>query len=265
MGTALLSGILASEGEKPGLVKKYYACVKRQESANRLQDCFAHRSEVEVVCGDHIEALRSADTVIFGFQPGDAKKILSDPEVAQVLAGKLLISMVAGVSCGALSTMLGVEDSSARIIRVIPSIGARINQSCSLVSESELGAPDMALVRWVVSRVGSITFVPEDFLNTAIAISATSHALATTSIDAITDGSVSRGLSRAVAIRLAAECLRSASSLLLESMTLEELKDSMSVPRGITTEAWVHLEMGNMRTAIIQSVRHAVDYAQKMG
>jgi pyrroline-5-carboxylate reductase len=264
MGTALLNGILAAEGDKTVVVKRYYACVRRQESADRVKKCFSQHNEVEVVCGDHIEALRSADTVILGFQPGDTRKILSETEVAQALAEKLIISMVAGVTCDALSSMLGLENSSARIIRVIPSVGAQINQSCSLVSESELADPDMALVQWIVSRVGSITIVPEDLLNTAVAISATSHALATTAVDAITDGSVSRGVSRAVALRLAAECLRSASSLLLESMTLEELKDSMSVPHGITTEAWVHLELGNVRSAITQSVRHAVDYAQSM-
>ena len=264
MGTSLLSGILAAKGGPEGLIRKYFACVKRQEAADRLKDTFAPYNNVEVVCGDNLRALHSANCVILGIQPGDAKLVLGDSNVAQALAGKLIISMLAGVSCDMVSSILAAEGSSARVVRVIPSIGAQINQSCSLVSESELPQSDMTLVRWIVSQIGSITMMPEALLNTAVAISATSHALTTTAVDAITDGSVSRGVSRSVALRLAAECLRSASSLLLERMSLEELKDSMSVPRGITTEAWIHLELGNTRSAITQSVRQAVDYAQNM-
>ncbi|RMZ77404.1 hypothetical protein DV738_g4367, partial [Chaetothyriales sp. CBS 135597] len=217
---------------KPSPVKKFYACVQRQESADRLKRTF----------------------------PGDVHKIL--PHVAQALARKLVISMLAGVTTVTISTILGV--TAGGIIRVIPSIGAQINQSCSLISETQLKDSDMALVRWLFSQVGTTTVVPEYLLNTAVAVSATSHALTTTVVDAITEGSVSRGVPRALALKLAAECLRSASSLLLEKMTLEELKDSMSVPRGITTEAWIQLDAGNIRSATSQTVRHAVDYAETM-
>ena len=269
MGTALLSGILASKGSGPSPVKKYYACVQRTETADRLRSKFSQQKEVEVVCNDNVRAVRAADAVILGFQPGDAKKILGDANLSKELQGKLIISMLAGVTCDKISKLISAtatqqDEQEARVIRVVPSIGAQINESCSLVSETKLSTSTMSLVEWMFSRVGSITIVPEDLLNTAVAVSATSHALAVTAIDSLTDGSVSRGIPRQTALKLAAECLRSASSLLLKEMTLEELKDSMSVPRGITTEAWINLDAGHVRPAISQSVRNAVDYAQKM-
>lgn len=267
MGTALLTGILASKTEEPSPVKRYYACVRREEAATRLRERLSLRKEVEVVCNDNIRALRAADTIILGFQPGDVSKILRNAEVSKALEGKLIISMLAGVTCEEISVILKEHntDQEPRVIRVVPSIGAQINQSCTLISETKLDAPAMSLVEWLFSQVGSNQTVSEELLNTAVAISATSHALTVTAVDALTDGSVSRGIPRSVALKIAAQCLSSASSLLLEQMSLEELKDSMSVPKGITTEAWIHLDAGHVRPAISQTVRHAVDYAEKMG
>jgi pyrroline-5-carboxylate reductase len=270
MGTALLSGTLASKSSDRGLVKKYYACVRTQDAADRLRNRFSQQKEVEVVCNDNLRALQAADVVILGFQPGDVNKILGDTEVSKSLEGKLIISMLAGVTCEMISGILSAAndshnvDQEPSVVRVIPSIGAQINEACSLISETRLAPSAMSLVEWIFSQVGSTQIVSEDLLNTAVAISATSHALTVTAVDALTDGSVSRGIPRPVALRLTAECLRSASGLLLEKMTLEELKDSMSVPRGITTEAWIQLDAGHVRPAISQAVRHAIDYAQKM-
>ena len=264
MGTALLSGILAAKSSGASPVKKYYACVRREEAADRLRKTFSQHKEVDIVCNDNVRALQAADTVVLGFQPGDVSKILGDQELSKALVGKLVISMLAGVTCDKIFSLLS-NDREPRVIRVVPSIGAQINQSCTLISESKLDASAMALVQWLFSQVGSNQIIAEELLNAAVAISATSHALTVTAVDALTDGSVSRGIPRPVALKIAAACLRSASSLLLERMTLEELKDSMSVPKGITTEAWIHLDAGHVRPAISQTVRQAVDYAEKMG
>ena len=265
MGIALLGGILGSKGDAQGAVKKYYACVRRKQAADNLRNKFSQHKEVEVVCDDNLRALQAADVIILGFQPGDADKLLGDTEVSKALKGKLIISMLAGVSCERISGILSqTVDQTPRVIRVIPSIGAQINESCSLISETKLDPSDTSFVEDLVSKVGSTLFVSEDLLNSAIAVSSTTHALTVTAVDALTDGSVSRGLPRSVALKLAAQCLRSASGLLLKEMTLEELKDSMSVPKGITTEAWIQLDAGHVRPAIAQSVRYAVDYAQRM-
>ncbi len=267
MGTSLLSGIIASNSSASSPVERYYACVRREEAADRLRHTFSQHREIEVVCNDNLRALQAADTIILGFQPGDVSRILGDEEVSKTLEGKLIISMLAGVTCEKISSILSQgrnADQEPRVIRVVPSIGAQINQSCTLISETKLDASAVSLVEWLFSQVGSNQMVSEKLLNTAVAISATSHALTVTAVDALTDGSVSRGIPRSIALKIAAECLRSASTLLLEKMALEELKDSMSVPKGITTEAWIHLDAGHVRPAISQAVRHAVDYAENM-
>ena len=269
MGTALLTGLLNSKSEEPK-PRKFIACVRRQDAAQRLRDDFSAHKEVEVVCNDSARALHEADIVLLGFRPGQVSSILEEPEIAQALSGKHIISLLAGVSSEKISDTLAKGagkqgDSAARIVRVIPSIGAQIGASCSLVSDTHVSDSDLTTTKSMFSHVGSTTIVPEELLDTAVAISSTSHALTVTAVDALTDGSVSRGIPRSEALKLAAACLRSASTLLLEKMTLVELKDSMSVPKGITTEAWIHLDNNGVRAGISQATRNAVDYAKRMG
>lgn len=271
MGTALLNGVLVSTDGRNTRVKKYLACVKRTESAERLRSMFSSRDGiVEIICDDGVRAAQEADVVILGFQPGDVGSVLGNHDISQALQGKLIISMLAGVGRDRIRHELSRGGQSKdtehdwHIVRLIPSIGAQIGASVSLVSDSGVDKVKRDFVQWLVTQVGTLERVPEELMETAVAVSSTCHALITTAVEAVTEGSISRGMNRATARAIAAKCLRSASALLLESMTLEELRDSMSVPCGITTEAWIKLDEGNIRSAVTQTVRHAVDYSHGM-
>jgi len=268
MGTALLNGIVTSKGVREGPVKKYLACVRREEVAGKLRDQFAQQKDlVEVFCNDNLRAIGGATIVVLGIRPSEVNVVLGDSAVADALRGRIIVSMIAGVSCSKIEEVLvagSKERHNYRVSRVIPSIGAQIGQSVSFIASAKQDDAATSLVSWIFGKVGSVHPVAESLLDVYVAVSATCHALAVTAVDALTDGSVSRGVPRAEALQIAARCLHSATSLLLEEMTLEELKDSMSVPKGITTEAWISLDAGHVRPAISQSVRHAVDYAARM-
>lgn len=272
MGTALLKGIFVSTSNAESRVKRYIACVRTEKSRERLQTLFGATEAVEVLCDDNIRAAKEADVVILGFQPTDVKAILDDSSMACALHGKLVISMLAGVSSAAIYQVLETAsrrqsnslEEKFRVVRVMPSIGAQINKSVSLIAEHDLDDENATFVEWLFGSIGAIQKIQEALMDAAVAASATTHALVVTSIDALVDGSVSRGIPRAVALRIAIECMLSASSMLSKGTELAELKDSMSVPRGITTEAWIHLDQGHVRPAISQTVRQAVDYAEGM-
>ena len=76
--------------------------------------------------------------------------------------------------------------------------------------------------------------------------------------------SLAEGVPRPVALAVANQCLRSASTLLQGHMTIESLKESMSITRGITINALLQLDRGQVRPGISDAVRHAIRYAEKM-
>ncbi|KAI7377669.1 hypothetical protein KC328_g14315 [Hortaea werneckii] len=126
-------------------------------------------------------------------------------------------------------------------------MAASIGSSLTLLAEprTPFARQDrQQLVRDIFLRCGSVQSVAEPLMDAAIAEGSTCHALAFTAVDAATDASVSMGLPRSAAMVIAAQCLQGASSLLLDGMTPESMKSSMSVPSGITINAALQLERG---------------------
>ncbi|OCT44680.1 hypothetical protein CLCR_05630 [Cladophialophora carrionii] len=282
-GTAVLSGILKAIDTTTPHTLKFSLSAASQTTLDRLRHKFnsqRYRDHVDVITADNATAARDADVVVLAFQPHQLSQVLSDTVLVEILRPKLIISLLAGVSCRDILDKLspggghGVSDESRaaesetssssaqtgqrappRIARAIPSIGAQINESASLLAgDTDLSASDHELVTWLFGLVGAMHVVPERLLNAVTAISAATHALAVVAVYAIVDGGVVSGVSRPVAMAVATQCLRSASTLMRardeDGMTVEGLKEAMSIPRGITINAMLELERGRVRAGI---------------
>lgn len=263
MGTALLSGILKRiKGTDHQL--RFSLSAHSQSSLERLQQEFKSEAKsVDVITHDNAAAARDADIAMLAFQPQQLGQVISEKDVKDSLSGKLIISLLAGVSSQQVRDQ--IQPKTPRIARVIPSIGAQVNESATLVAEDHLlGAADRDLVVWLFQQVGQTQLVPEDLINTVTAVSAATHALVVVATDAIVDSSVANGVPRPMALAVASQCLRSASTLLQGPMTIESLKESMSIARGITINALLKLDKGQVRSGISDAVTHAVQYAGKM-
>ncbi|KAL2434864.1 hypothetical protein ABEF95_009633 [Exophiala dermatitidis] len=268
MGTALLSGMLQKVKNTQHDLTFSVTAPSRASLEQLHQQFDAQRGSVDVITTDNVTAARGAQVIILGFQPQQLSQVFSSPELIEAVTGKLVISMLAGVSTAELVNKVRHDPESTtphRVARVIPSIGAQVNESATLIaSDTNLSADDQDLVAWLFELVGSTQLVPENLLNTVTAVSAATHALAVVAVDAIVDASVAEGVARPAAQAVAAQCLRSASTLLQGPMTIESLKESMSVARGITINALLQLDRGHVRAGISDAVRHAVQYAENM-
>ena len=264
MGTALVSGILEGIQNSKDEIK-FALSVPSEKSLERLKQKFGSQTDkVDLITYDNLEAAQHAAVVIFAFQPQQLGHVLSQIGPKISWKEKLVVSLLAGVSIEKIADAMGTR-SHARISRVIPSIGAQINESATLVAENpNLSVADQELVAWLFEQVGKTQLVPEQLISTVTAVSAATHALVVVATDAIVDGSVAQGVPRSMAQAVASQCLRGASTLLQGSMTIESLKESMSIERGITINALLELERGHVRSGISDAVRHAVRYAEGM-
>ena len=145
----------------------------------------------------------------------------------------------------------------------LPSIGARYGNSVSLVARGSSPAKDSdSVVEEVFGQLGSILHVPEDTLNRCTAVGAVCHALALSAVESITDASVAEGIPRDIAASIATQNLRSASSV-ISGMSVEQLEEALSTPKGITLNAVCQLDR-EARSAIGETVRSAIKYADNM-
>ncbi|EHY54807.1 uncharacterized protein HMPREF1120_02971 [Exophiala dermatitidis NIH/UT8656] len=134
---------------------------------------------------DNVEAARASNVVVLA--------LLGDADFSRALEGKLIIFKVAGVGISEIVEILSRTTHTEQrhhIARVIPSIGAQIGESMSLLAAATLSTDDQNLVSWLFKLVGRTLQVPESLLATATAVSAACHALTVVAAGALVDGSV---------------------------------------------------------------------------
>lgn len=256
-----------------GLELSYTACVRSEASLDRLRKALGeHADTVHCQISDFTDPASKADIVMLGVPPGELDSIAKTPGLAEAVKGKLLVSLLAGVSCAQVATAFASqvagskqEDFQADVARVIPTIAAQVKDSVTLIAESKaLHHEQQDLCTALFQRIGTAQHIPEDLMNEATATGAVCHAIAICAVDAAVDASVAKGLPRAAALSLAAHSLRSAAGLLGGEMTPEELKAAMSVPSGITINSVLKLDRANMRFAVADAVGEAIDYTRSM-
>ncbi|KAL9599051.1 MAG: hypothetical protein Q9219_004085 [cf. Caloplaca sp. 3 TL-2023] len=271
MGTALLQGLLTKITRDDQPLVKYSAWVRSQTSLERLQHALGeHRDRVDCIAGGNLVGhISLADIIVLGFPPGELDSVFDTTDLVKALRDKTIVSLLAGVSYDRLANALGPNSPTGQgyhVLRVIPSIGAKINDSVTLIAETaEAGQEQQKVVAWIFDQLGQTQWLPESLMDEATALGAACNALIMITVDAIVDAGVAEGMPRPAAAYVATACLRSAAGLMLNGgMTPESLKEAMSVPRGITINALLKLEQGHARSAISDTVRHAVHYTKNM-
>lgn len=269
MGTSILKGLCRSSSADDGLDLSYTACVRSQGSLDRLRKALGENSSsVDCQVGAFAESSKKADVVMLGVPPGELDSFSQTPGLAEAVQGKLIVSLLAGVSCTQVATAFskGNDDKLlSSVTRVIPTIAAQVNDSVTIIADFEkTDEAQRQLCTTIFRRIGATQDVPESLMNEATATGAVCHAIAISAVDAAVDASVAKGLPREAALGLAAHSLRSAAGLLGGEMTPEQLKAAMSVPCGITINSMLKLDRANLRHAVADTVGEAIDYARSM-
>src|SRR3954453_10348306 len=121
MGGAVLNGILTSAfpansqqqdvSTRPPITN-FKACTKTASSAQRLQSTIPshNTNQVEILSGENVRTMQGSNVIILGCKPFMAEEVLGAKGVREALAGKLVISMLAGQS---VEKLLGIIRSSA--------------------------------------------------------------------------------------------------------------------------------------------------------
>ncbi|KAG6881384.1 hypothetical protein C0992_001198 [Termitomyces sp. T32_za158] len=153
MGIAVLSGVVDSlditskftktnqlkwESHTPGTLtptgppdatipSRYIACVNRAETVLKLQNIFSGLgslgSSIEVVAGQNVPSVQQANVVLLCCKPQMAHTILEEPGMKEALEGKLLISILAGVTIRQLQSWVL---PCTKVIRAMPNTPCKV-------------------------------------------------------------------------------------------------------------------------------------------
>jgi pyrroline-5-carboxylate reductase len=256
MGEALVSGLISSESSKPENI----ICTDVRE--DKLE--FVKEKYGVLTTASNIDAIKASDIVIYAVKPQIIASVLR--ETASVLdMSKLVISIAAGVPLVAMERCINKD---LRLIRVMPNIAAFVKESASVLAAGQNATKDdVDLAMAIFNSMGKSIFIKENILMDAITgLSGSGPAYIFLIVDALADAGVKVGLSREDALFLSAQTVLGAAKLLIETKEHPgKLKDMVTSPGG-TAIAGIHtLEMGGLRTTLINAVEAATNRSKELG
>jgi pyrroline-5-carboxylate reductase len=205
---------------------------------------------------------RQADALVLCVKPVDALDALR--ALRGQLAGKLIVSIVAGLPLAALQEAAGPE---ARVVRVMPNTPALIHRGAAAYSPGRTATPeDAALTEKLFGAVGLIVRVKEELLDVVTGLSGSGPAYVYLVIEALADAGVLMGLPRDLSLKLSAQTVAGAAQMVVETgKHPAALRDEVTSPGGTTIAGLEALEASAVRSAFLRAVRAATERARELG
>ncbi|MEN6473317.1 MAG: pyrroline-5-carboxylate reductase [Syntrophaceae bacterium] len=254
MAEAIIAGIIQKHMFAPGDIVAFDIDPKRME---------AMAGRFGISTAPHLEDVAlSADTIILAVKPGTVQAVVRP--IKDLLQGKLLISIAAGVS---IASIQALTNSEARVIRVMPNTPALVMEgvSCLACSPTCL-EKDRELALRIFQGIGICLELDERLINAVTGLSGSGPAYGFLFIEALADGGVRAGLPRDVALKLAAATVKGAAALVLSTGRHPgDLKDMVASPGGTTIEGLAVLESRGFRSAVMDAVFAAYQKAAGLG
>jgi pyrroline-5-carboxylate reductase len=255
MGEAILRGILRSGNLVPTQV---FACDTRAEVVRDLAAKHGIRTGI-----DNLAVASASDAILVCVKPYQMAAVLDNDTMRSALAGKLVISIAAGVR---LEKLCGFLPKSA-VIRAMPNTAALIGEGMAgLARGKSTSDAQMAFALALFSSVGKAQEVDETHMDIVTALSGSGPAFVFVMIDALADGAVKLGLRRDAAVAMAAQMVQGSARMVLQTGTHPAmLKDQVTTPGGCTAAGLSVMEDGKIRSVLAHTIEETARVAGKLG
>ncbi|MGI6737389.1 MAG: pyrroline-5-carboxylate reductase [Anaerovoracaceae bacterium] len=254
MGGAILKGCCAAMRENGDTI---CACNRSPEKVQAIAAAYP----VEVL-PDAAAVAEQSGIVVLGVKPDQYPAVL--PQIAAVWQpDKVLVSMAAGVTIAAIEAVLG---SGAKIVRIMPNTPAQVGMAMTSLSRSDaVDEEAFAPVLRIFNAVGRAEEVPEELIHCVIGISGSSPAYTYMYIEALMKAAVAEGMEEEKARVFAAQAVKGAAQMVLDSeKTPEQLRIDVCSPGGTTIEAVNALQKNGFEEDVAEGFRAAADKSRKM-
>jgi pyrroline-5-carboxylate reductase len=253
MGEALISGLVRA-GQPPAEVA---AVVRRTERGEQLRIAYG----VQILTA--ADAAKRADTLIITVKPQDMPAMLDEIK-PHVPAGKLIISVAAGITTSFIERKLGVD---VPVIRVMSNTPVLVDQAMSVISAgAHAGPAHLARAEELFRPVGEVLRIPESQQDAATALSGSGPAYLYFLVEAMVDAGILLGVPRGTALEMVKQAMYGAATMLrTEQAHPVILREAVTSPGGTTISAIRELERHGVRAAVLAAIEAARDRGQELG
>jgi pyrroline-5-carboxylate reductase len=286
MGIAIMGGVMASLADakvKSALqqgspskptpnLSNFIACDMWKPAEEKVKAALGHYNfPLQTLTNENLKGAQQADILLLSCKPQGFKDILGEKGMKEALAGKVLVSILAGVTQPQIEEFIypdGLPENACRIVRVMPNTASFVRESMSVIQTSNppLSESQHALVEWIFSSIGRVVTLPPHLMDVSTALCGSGPAFFALMLEAAADGAVAMGLPRAEAQIMAAQTMRGTTGLVLEGNEHPAiLRDKVSTPGGCTIGGLLVLEEGTVRGAVSRAIREATVVASQLG
>jgi len=195
-------------------------------------------------------------------QFGKIKESVSSFEANDQFPKPLLISVLAGITLKSLKKAF----PGHTCVRAVPNTPSLVGEGLTGLAWSyDITFDQKIAVRKIFEPISEIFELPEQQLDSFLALTSSGPAYIALVIEAMSDGAVAAGLPRYLSNQLAHKTLSGTASLLREKgLHPAELKDMVASPAGTTISALRHLELAGLRSALIEAVVLAAQKSRQL-
>lgn len=259
LGVGKLGGILLRAYLKQELFvpKRVTATVAHAEKAAALSKELGAAVKTE-----NCKAVQGADIVLLCVKPKVVGEVLQ--EISPELNEKtLVISVAASVPTSYIEQHLSKKVPVVRVMPNTPStVGCGMTGICRGAHARE---EHLETARTMFNAVGRTVVVDEKNMDAVTGLSASGPAFAYIILESLAEAGVKVGLPRDVATLLAAQTMKGAASVVLETGDHPALlKDAVTTPAGCTIDGILELEEGKLRVTLIKAVVKATSRAGEL-
>ena len=214
-------------------------------------------------CGNNIDCARNADIVFIGVKPWQVREVLAEiaPEIGP---DALVVSMAAGVDSAAMTGALG---GRGQTVRILPNTPCAIGSGLMLIVPcGDVDKDALKKLEDILSGCGMVAYTDEAHADVGMTIGGCTPAFTYMFIEALADGAVASGLPRKEALEWAAQAVRGAADMVIQSGKHPgQLKDEVCSPGGSTIQGVRTLEEHGLRAAAMDAVIRAFEKNGSLG
>ncbi len=257
MARAIMGGLLYSELLKPADV---IVSARTDQTLHYIQDTYSVR-----VTKDNKEVAQQANILFLAVKPDDYATIIEEVKEQINKEKTIIVTIAAGLTIEWVQNKFGASD--LKVVRTMPNTPSLVRQGMTAFSCSEsMNNDEQTLIEHVLNSFGKSERISETLMDSIPAVSGSSPAYVFMFIEALADGAVKQGVSRDKAYQLAAQAVKGAAEMVLETGKHPGvLKDQVCSPGGATIEAVATLEKNGFRGAVLEAMEQCYQKIIELG
>ena len=200
------------------------------------------------VCSSEQDVVKNCDYLVMGVKPNVVESVIS--KIKSVIDQQVIVSIVAGYGNDKYEELL----PGTHHLTIMPNTPAKVLEGTTLFEkDNTLTAEELNYVQTMFESIGEVYLIENYQMVAGGALSGCGPAFVYMFIEALADGAVRCGMPRKQAYIFAAQAVKGAASMVLETGEHPGvLKDQVCSPAGTTIAGVAALEETGFRNAVLK-------------